>query len=82
VQEKFKVSQEYAPEAKKAAIANIGECQKKVTEYQKAAQVYKLFKISLPKMVEGAKVIAEVTEKFSGSDTAISKATRLSEVTS
>jgi chromosome segregation ATPase len=79
MQEKFKGIQGYAPETKKSSMASFTELQKKLADILKTIKVYQNFKKELPKMLEGQKAIAEVTEMLTGHDAAITKAGKIAE---
>merc|ERR1712232_733243 len=79
LQEKFKSIQDYAPETKKTSMASFTDLQKRLQETLKMIKVYQNFKKELPKLVEGQKAIAEVTEMLTGHDAAITKASKVAE---
>jgi len=60
IKDNFKTVQGYAPEAKKTCGVQLMELNKKRADLGKVCQAYKAFKISMPRMIEAAKIIAEV----------------------
>lgn len=74
-------AQAYAPEAKKTSIASLMELQKKLTESNRTAQVYKTFKAQFPRLVENQKAVADVTEKLAGHEAPITKAADVAKAT-